>query len=96
MRAQSLTVAVLAGGRSSEHEISLSSGASIRAGLLDAGHEVLWIEIGRDGVWRRDSRAISISPGAGLLGVDVAFPALHGPFGEDGVLQGVLEALEVA
>ena len=96
MSAQPLTVAVLAGGRSSEHDVSLASGASIRAGLLDAGHEVLSIEIGRDGVWRRDARAISVSPGAGLLGVDVVFGALHGPFGEDGVLQGLLEALDVA
>ncbi len=93
---QSLTVAVLAGGRSSEHEVSLASGASVRAGLLEAGHEVLSIEIGRDGVWRRDARPISITPGSGLLGVDVVFAALHGPFGEDGVLQGVLEALDVA
>jgi D-alanine-D-alanine ligase len=93
---QSLTVAVLSGGRSSEHDVSLASGASIRAGLVEAGHEVLSIEVGRDGVWRRDARAISISPGAGLLGVDVVFGALHGPFGEDGVLQGLLESLDVA
>ena len=49
-----LTVAVLAGGRSSEHEVSLSSGAAVREGLLAGGHEVMWIEIGRDGAWRCD------------------------------------------
>jgi D-alanine-D-alanine ligase len=93
---QTLTVAVLAGGRSSEHEVSLSSGASVREGLLTCGHEVAWVEIGRDGAWRRDGERLSVSPGEGLLGVDVVFPALHGPFGEDGTVQGMLETLGVA
>ncbi len=96
--AGSLTVAVLAGGRSSEHEVSLSSAAAVRDGLLAAGHEVVWVEIGRDGVWRDVAgQRLSFSPGAGLTeGVDVVFPALHGPFGEDGTVQGLLEALDVA
>jgi D-alanine-D-alanine ligase len=92
---RSLTVAVLAGGRSSEHDISLSSGAAIRDGLLAAGHEVVWVEVGRDGVWRRDGEPLSVSPAGGLLGTDVVFPALHGPFGEDGTIQGMLETLDV-
>ena len=91
-----LAVAVLAGGRSSEHDVSLSSGAAVRAGLGDAGHEVVWVEIGRDGVWRRDGQPLCVTPGDGLLGVDVVFPVLHGPFGEDGTVQGLLEALDVA
>jgi D-alanine-D-alanine ligase len=91
-----LTVAVLAGGRSSEHEVSLSSGAAVRDGLLARGHDVVWVEIGADGVWRRDGEAIGITPGGGLLGADVVFPALHGPFGEDGTVQGMLETLGVA
>jgi D-alanine-D-alanine ligase len=91
-----LTVALLAGGRSSEHEISLASGQAVRAGLEAAGHRVLWVEIDRDGAWRHDGERLSISPGAGLLGVDVAFPVLHGPFGEDGTVQGMLEILDVA
>jgi D-alanine-D-alanine ligase len=91
-----LTVAVLAGGRSSEHDVSLSSAAAVREGLLVAGHEVVWVEIGRDGCWREDGQVLSVTPGAGLLDVDVAFPALHGPYGEDGTVQGVLEALDVA
>ncbi len=91
-----LKVAVLAGGRSSEHEVSLSSAASVRDGLLEGGHEVMWIEIGRDGAWRLDGRALSVCPGAGLLDVDVVFPVLHGPFGEDGTVQGLLETLDVA
>jgi D-alanine-D-alanine ligase len=91
-----LTVAVLAGGRSSEHEISLSSAGSVRDGLLAGGHRVVWIEIGRDGVWRRDGQPLSVTPGAGLLDADVVFPVLHGPFGEDGTVQGLLETLDVA
>jgi D-alanine-D-alanine ligase len=91
-----LTVAVLSGGRSSEHEVSLASGAAIRDGLVAAGHEVVSIEIARDGTWRYDGEPVSAHPGEGLLGVDVAFPALHGPFGEDGTVQGMLETLAVA
>ncbi len=90
-----LTVAVLAGGRSSEHEVSLSSGAAIGAGLRGGGLQAIAIEIGRDGVWRRDGEELILRPGGGLLGVDVAFPALHGPFGEDGAVQGLLEMLDV-
>ncbi|HEV3033538.1 MAG TPA: D-alanine--D-alanine ligase family protein [Solirubrobacteraceae bacterium] len=91
-----LTVAVLAGGRSSEHDVSLSSGAAVRDGLRSAGHDVVWVEIGRDGVWRHDGQPLSVTPAGGLLGVDVAFPVLHGPFGEDGTVQGLLETLDVA
>jgi D-alanine-D-alanine ligase len=93
-----LTVAVLAGGRSSEHDVSLSSGGAVREGLQSAGHEVVWVEIGRDGAWRRDGAGepLRAIPGAGLLGADVVFPVLHGRFGEDGTVQGMLETLDVA
>jgi D-alanine-D-alanine ligase len=90
-----LTVAVLAGGRSCEHDVSLSSGAAVREGLVEAGHEVVWVEVGRDGAWRHDGHVLSVTPGAGLLDVDVAFPVLHGPYGEDGTVQGMLETLDV-
>jgi len=88
-------VAVLGGGRSSEHEVSLASAASVREGLLEAGHEPVGIEVGRDGVWRRDGTQLAVSPGRGLEGVDVVFPVLHGPFGEDGTVQGLLECLGI-
>jgi D-alanine-D-alanine ligase len=88
-------VAVLAGGRSSEHEISLSSGEAVGQGLLEAGHEVTTVEIGRDGVWRAEGDELDLSPARGLLGVDVVFPVLHGRFGEDGTVQGLLECLDV-
>jgi D-alanine-D-alanine ligase len=93
-----LTVAVLAGGRSSEHSVSLSSAAAVRDGLLAAGHEVVWVQIERDGSWRRDGAGepLQLSPGGGLLAADVVFPALHGRFGEDGTVQGLLEMLDVA
>jgi D-alanine-D-alanine ligase len=88
-------VAVLGGGRSSEHEVSLASAASVCAGLREGGHEAIAIEVGRDGVWRRDGAVVGVRPGCGLEGVDVVFPALHGPFGEDGTVQGLLECLDV-
>jgi D-alanine-D-alanine ligase len=89
-------VAVLAGGRSAEHEVSLSSGRAVREGLQAAGHEVLWVQIERDGAWRHEGERLRVCPGGGLLGVDVVFGALHGPFGEDGTVQGLLETLDVA
>ncbi len=95
MSSGALTVAVLAGGPSAEHEVSLSSGAAVREGLAEAGHETVWVEIGRDGAWRCEGRELSFTPGRGLLAVDVAFPALHGPFGEDGTVQGLLETIDV-
>jgi D-alanine-D-alanine ligase len=88
-------VAVLGGGRSSEHEVSLASAASVAEGLREGGHEAVSIEVGRDGVWRRDGRELALVPGRGIEGTDVAFPALHGPFGEDGTVQGLLECLDI-
>jgi D-alanine-D-alanine ligase len=94
--AGTLSVAVISGGRSSEHDVSLASGVAIGEGLRAAGHEVVSVEIARDGAWRCGGERVSARPGEGLLGVDVAFPALHGPFGEDGTVQGMLETLDVA
>jgi D-alanine-D-alanine ligase len=89
-------VAVLAGGRSSEHDISLSSGEGVRAGLAEAGHEALDVRLERDGTWWHDGSELVLRAGRGLLGCDCAFPVLHGPFGEDGTVQGLLECLDVA
>jgi|tagenome__1003787_1003787.scaffolds.fasta_scaffold20844185_2 D-alanine-D-alanine ligase len=90
-----MIVAVLSGGRSSEHEVSLASGEAVRAGLAQAGHEVLDVRIARDGTWSHDGAPVTLEPGRGLLGAGCAFPVLHGPFGEDGTLQGLLEILDV-
>ncbi len=90
-----MRVAVLSGGRSSEHEVSLGSGAAVMKGLEEAGHEVVEVRIARDGSWSADGAAVELVPGGGLLGAAVVFPVLHGPFGEDGSMQGLLEMLDV-
>lgn len=73
-------VAVLMGGWSAERPVSLRSGEACAAGLERAGYRVTRIDVGRDLV----ARLTAVKP-------DVAFNALHGPFGEDGVVQGILE-----
>ena len=90
-----MRVAVLSGGRSSEHDVSLRSGAAVARGLEEAGHEALPVTIARDGGWSFRGAPVELTPAAGLFGADAAFPALHGPFGEDGSVQGVLEWLDV-
>jgi D-alanine-D-alanine ligase len=101
-------IAVLSGGRSSEHEVSAASARSVEAALAARGHEVLPIQIGRDGAWQLGAAGsgelVPSGPGtalerrlpgqavvARLADVEVVFPALHGPFGEDGTVQGLLE-----
>jgi D-alanine-D-alanine ligase len=88
-------VAVLYGGRSSEHEVSLGSAESVREGVAAAGHEVVPVLIERGGAWTLEGDVLSLHPGEGLAGADAVFPVLHGPFGEDGTVQGVLELLDV-
>ncbi|HET6571829.1 MAG TPA: D-alanine--D-alanine ligase family protein [Solirubrobacterales bacterium] len=90
-----MRVAVLSGGRSSEHDVSLRSGEAVARGLEQAGHEALAVTIARDGRWSHGGAPVELSPAGGLLGADAVFPALHGPFGEDGSVQGVLEWLDV-
>ncbi len=86
---------MLCGGRSSEHDVSLRSGESVSRGLRAAGHQVDLVRIDRSGRWSWEKEQLELAPAAGLLGVDVVFPALHGPGGEDGTVQGVLECLDV-
>lgn len=92
-----MKVAVLSGGRSSEHDVSLRSGAAVAAGLRQAGVEVVEVRIQRDGAWvtagSDREQEVSFKPTTGMLGCDVVFPVLHGPFGEDGSIQGMLETL---
>ncbi len=96
------------GGRSSEHEVSLVSGASVAKSLDPERYEVMPVLIGRDGEWTLDGAPVALIPGSGATGVlaaldgspsrlvDVVFPALHGPFGEDGTVQGLCEIAGVA
>ena len=95
-----LRVAVLAGGRSSEHEISLASARSVPESLDPDQYDVVTVAIGRDGRWELGSGDGSVAqtlpvPAANapatLGAVDVVLPILHGPFGEDGTVQGLLE-----
>lgn len=90
-----MRVAVLGGGRSSEHEVSLRSAAAVATGLRELGHDVVEIEIDRQGRWWCEGESVSFTPGQSLLASDVVFPALHGPYGEDGTVQGLLETLAV-
>ena len=101
-------VAVIMGGRSSEHDISVASARSVVDGLDPARFDVRSIEIGQDGRWQLDSPQARLGVGDEKLpvpadgspspfeGVDVVFPVLHGPFGEDGTVQGFLELAGVA
>ena len=91
-----MIVAVICGGRSSERDVSLASGAAVADGVESAGHEVRRIEIDSDGRWHHEGTEVELRPGSGLLGAEVAFPVLHGPFGEDGTVQGLLEMLDIA
>jgi D-alanine-D-alanine ligase len=104
-----LKIAVLYGGMSSEHEVSIHSAATV-AQTLAAKYEVLKILITRQGRWfLQDEGPASaggrpltpvIMPGANLqtfdgqqLKADVFFPVLHGAMGEDGAMQGLFEIL---
>ncbi|MGD9696520.1 MAG: D-alanine--D-alanine ligase family protein [Thermoleophilia bacterium] len=96
-------VAVLMGGRSSEHEVSLSSARAVIDALDPARYEVVPVLISQEGDWSVDGRPVAIAPGPDGTGrlvrldggpaetLDVVFPVLHGPNGEDGTVQGLLE-----
>lgn len=86
-------VAVLCGGRSGEHEISLRSSEAILKALDRAKYDVRRIFITQDGAW--DPAPILPVPGANA-DIDVVFPVLHGTFGEDGTMQGLLELADLA
>lgn len=65
------------------------------AGLTEAGHLPKLIEISSEGHWTLEGSPVLLTPGQGLEGFDVAFPVVHGPFGEDGTLQGLLESVRI-
>jgi D-alanine-D-alanine ligase len=86
------TIAVVYGGRSGEHEISVRSAKSILAALDRDKYEVSEIFITKEGKWQPGP--ILPEPGSNP-GIDVVFPTLHGTFGEDGTIQGLLEMAEL-
>lgn len=107
-----IRIAVLVGGRSSEHSISCISGRSIIDALDPQRYDIRVIGIRRDGSWAATAELdgsvivdtdglpeVSLcAPSIDLhraLDVDVVFPVLHGPWGEDGTVQGLLETLGI-
>ncbi len=110
-------MAVVLGGRSSEHDISVASARSVCEALEAAGHEVVTVTIARDGRWElgqggpkgqlpvtvtgqgpAETLPVPVADAAvlpALSSVEVVLPILHGPFGEDGTVQGLLELADV-
>jgi D-alanine-D-alanine ligase len=86
-----LRVAVIYGGRSGEHEISIRSAEAILRHLDPNKYTIVKYFIGKDGKWKPQP----IRPEPGTHPFDVAFPVLHGTFGEDGTVQGLLELADV-
>jgi hypothetical protein len=91
--AVAVRVAVLHGGRSSEHESRWPRPTVMRRRRRRRPRGVPSCS-SATALARADGDALALRPGGGLLGADVAFPVLHGPFGEDGTVQGLLELLE--
>lgn len=85
-------VAVVYGGRSGEHEISLRSAKAILDNLDAERYEILHYRISPEGRW--NPKPILPEPGA-QPHIDVVFPVLHGTFGEDGTVQGLLELADL-
>jgi len=85
-------VAVIYGGRTGEHEISVRSAKAVMAGLDPEKYEKIEYFIDKQGKW--DPRPIVPEPGA-HPDIDVVFPVLHGTFGEDGTVQGLLELADL-
>lgn len=77
---KSMKIAVLMGGLSAEREVSLKSGAAVHKALLARGYNAVALDVGRDLAARLDGEKI-----------EIAFVCLHGRYGEDGAVQGVLE-----
>jgi D-alanine-D-alanine ligase len=87
-----LRVAVVYGGRTGEHEVSVRSAKAIMAGMDAAKYEIIEYFIDQQGKWV--PRPILPEPGA-QPDIDVVFPVLHGTFGEDGTVQGLLELADL-
>jgi len=85
-------VAVVYGGRSGEHEVSLRSAKSIMEAMDKEKYEIVEYVISKEGKW--NPKPFLPEPGSNL-GIDVVFPVLHGTFGEDGTVQGLLELAEL-
>lgn len=101
-----LRIAVIFGGRSGEHEVSLVSAVSVIKALNPKKYKIIQIGITKSGKWisgkntlrtlktGKTKKALNKLPSE-LQNIDVAFPVLHGPFGEDGTIQGLLEIADI-
>ncbi|HLK67009.1 MAG TPA: D-alanine--D-alanine ligase family protein [Bryobacteraceae bacterium] len=87
-----LRVAVIYGGRTGEHDVSVRSARAILNAMDPAKYEAIEYFIGREGKW--SPKPIFPEPGA-QPEIDVVFPVLHGTFGEDGTMQGLLELADL-
>jgi len=83
-------VVVLAGGYSTEHQISLASGRTAEASFIEAGYKVLFVVLKKDGFWLED-QFVKLTD----LGADFVFNAIHGSPGEDGHISGMLEVFGI-
>lgn len=105
-----LKVAVVFGGRSGEHEVSLVSATSVIKALSPEKYEVVEIGITKDGKWYRGEQCLQKFKEGNFKGleevllgmdpakhknIDIFFPVLHGPYGEDGTIQGLFEMIQV-
>lgn len=103
-------IAVIFGGRSGEHEVSLRSARSVITALDAARYEVVPLAISKLGHWLTGAQAAQmladpagvavtsgslVPQGEALNQIDVVFPVLHGPLGEDGTVQGLLELADL-
>jgi D-alanine-D-alanine ligase len=86
MTSKGKRVGVLMGGPSAEREVSLKTGAGVHAALLERGHDAVALD------WAKDVEVVHLLRRAR---VDVVWIALHGSFGEDGAIQGLLECLRI-
>ena len=86
------TIAIVYGGRSGEHEISIRSAESIMKALNPERYRIVQFMISKNGIWR--PKPIVPEPGRNQ-DIDVVFPVLHGTFGEDGTVQGLLELADL-
>ena len=93
-----MKILLLSGGKSAEHEVSIVSSAFVRSVLSESGHELISVEIDKEGQWSLNGTCLEIQTthpawklmlGDTELAFDAVFPVLHGPFGEDGTLQGL-------
>lgn len=98
---QPITIGIVFGGASNEHVPSTLTAKGVLTGLDADAYRVVLIGIDRDGGWHRVDSVDALEtagPGSApddFAGIDVAFPLLHGKFGEDGTVQGYLELLGV-